>query len=236
VRQSEKGNASEGFWPMTEKHKCFHAINLILLLLFSGCIDRTENIQPTPNPTATPAFDFGDGGLLSNQPCGPPCFWDIEPGQTTEAEASQILEKLGVLDDCLFFYLPDTHEGVETNTWSCPGNFGIGLRKDLEVVTSVNFTLQKPIELQKIIEKYGSPDYVWVFDTGFVDAPSASATIYFSKLRMQFLLPDLEAAYYYIWATTLISNVVYKDNQSMRAELVQWSDSIMTWKGYGNYP
>lgn len=221
-----------------KKHRNSNAVYLILAFILSGCSIPLGYSQPTPTPipTAIPVFDFGDGGLLSNEPCGPPCFWNIEPGKTTQVEASQILENLGVLENCLFFFAPDAHEGEASNTWSCPGEFGIGLRKDTGIVTSINFTLQESIELQKMIEKYGNPDLVWIFDTGFVDAPSASATVCFTKFGMQFLLPDLAASYYPISQTTLIKDVVYQDYQSMQRKLKQWSDSVTTWKGYGNYP
>src|SRR5690349_12886883 len=38
-----------------------------------------------------PSFDIGDGGFLSEKPCGPPCFMGIIPGQTKKDEVIQFL-------------------------------------------------------------------------------------------------------------------------------------------------
>ena len=64
---------------------------ILMCLALSAC-----TCQPTPKPT----IDIGDGGFLSEEPCGPPCFWGIIPGETTEAEVAEILEQRGIYAAC----------------------------------------------------------------------------------------------------------------------------------------
>lgn len=209
---------------------------IFLTLLTIGC---NKQFNGHLSSTATPAsvFAFGDGGLLSHEPCGPPCFYGITPGKTTQLEVSQVLEDLGILDTCQFLTLPSTspkNEG-ESRDWQCERGFGIEIRQDTQLVKSIYFRIDEPIEMQKIIEKYGNPDVIEVLEMGFVDAPSVSAAVYFVKSRMVLPLPEVEGTYYPISSTTSVNRIVYRDDQSLQDQMERWSDIITPWEGYGNY-
>ena len=47
-----------------------------------------------------PISAIGEGGFLSQKPCGLPCFWGITPDITTEEEAIGILQQHVDVDDC----------------------------------------------------------------------------------------------------------------------------------------
>jgi hypothetical protein len=206
----------------------------ILTLLMIGCNNQFDGHLPfTATPTSV--FAFGDGGLLSGEPCGPPCFYGITPGKTTDVEVSQVLKNLGGLDKCQFLTFPSTKEEEESGHWQCQGGFGIEIRKDTQIVKSIYFRIEEPIEIQKLIEKYGNPDVIEVLETGFVDAPSVAATVYFMKSKMVFPLPEVEGFNYPISPTTTVNRIVYRDDQSLQRELELWSDITTPWNGYGSY-
>lgn len=207
---------------------------IVLMLLMIGCnsqFDRHLILTATP----ASAFVFGDGGLLSSEPCGPPCFYGITPGKTTQLEVSHVLENLGILDKCQRLTLPSTEGEDESIDWQCQGGFGIEIRKDTQLVKSIYFRIEEPLEIQRIIEKFGGPDVVEVFETGFVDAPSVSAAIYFKEFRMIFPLPEVEGFNYPISPTTTVNRIMYRDDQSLQHEIERWSDITSPWNGYGSY-
>ena len=207
----------------------------MLTLMMLGCNSQFDvHLSFTATPAS--AFAFGDGGLLSREPCGPPCFYGITPGKTTQLEVSQVLEDLGILDKCQFLTLPSTkEEEEESGHWQCSGGFDIEIRKDTQIVKSIYLRIGEPIEIQKIIEKYGNPDVIQVLETGFVDALSVSATVYFINSRMVFPLPEVEGFNYPISPTTTVNRIVYRDDQSLQSEIERWSDITTPWKGYGTY-
>ena len=216
---------------MTKK---YWTLYIIMMLLVIGCNGQFDG---SSSSTVTPAlvFAFGDGGLLSREPCGPPCFYGITPGITTQIEVSQILENLGLLDKCQFLALPPMKDEQASIDWQCQGGFGIEIGKDTQIVKSIYFRIEEPVEIQKIIEMYGDPDVIEVLETGFVDAPSVSATVYFMKSRMVFPLPEVEGFNYPISPTTLVNRIMYRDDQSLQREIERWSDITMPWNGYGSY-
>src|SRR5258708_7719585 len=61
----------------------------LLLLTLLSCYSNNQEIN-TPTPRV--AFDIGDGGLISRQPCAPPCFFGIHVGETSFDQAIPILE------------------------------------------------------------------------------------------------------------------------------------------------
>ncbi|MBA3074003.1 MAG: hypothetical protein FP831_10430, partial [Anaerolineae bacterium] len=67
--------------------KSLDKLLIVFLLVFtSSCTTQTEEY---------PVLNIDDGGLLSKNPCTPPCFWNITPGITTEESAINILETMG---------------------------------------------------------------------------------------------------------------------------------------------
>src|SRR5437762_11446844 len=50
--------------------------------------------------SASGVADINDGGLISGDPCGPPCFWKIIPGVTTEDEVTRIFQARDLLQRC----------------------------------------------------------------------------------------------------------------------------------------
>jgi hypothetical protein len=221
---------------------------LIFVTTVCGC-DFKENgkpfsptpISPTPTtlringprPTATPASVIGDGGLLSGEPCSPPCFWGIEPGKTTQAEVLEILTSKGIIDTCetIDQYQFAIDKGIG-GWWACPSSTSIEFWKVTGVVSAVEFEITPSIELQEIVAKYGFPDAVLIVNVGSTDYPSLWAVIYYFDLRTSLVLVgEQEGVEYEILPTTLIDWVGYYDEQAFAEEI----DHVVPWHGYGRY-
>jgi hypothetical protein len=125
-------------------------IFLVILLTLSACVP------------ATPTLDVGDGGFLSGEPCGPPCFWGIVPGQTMEAEVMEILQERGVFKVCRA-HDREAEGGIRGII--CP-QFAVGFRRGGNVVDDVVLWPSTPITAEEIIAKYGEPEFVKVGGLG----------------------------------------------------------------------
>lgn len=208
-------------------------------------IPRTRVPRPTATPTP-PILVIGDGGLLSGEPCGPPCFWGIEPGKTTQSEAFQILTNLGVMEACESYDYFENLTNEWIGGWACqakfdyrfekPKGFGVSFRKSTGIIDGVRFIPTIPITLQDIIAKHGFPDVVVVLDTGLPEYPTVQASIYYSALRIVFpLSKEQEGAEYKIEPITPIDQVVYLDNDALEYDFEIFAEHIVPWKGYGGY-
>ena len=113
----------------------------ILMVGLSSCISDT-----------TSAFgDIGDGGLLSDLPCGPPCFQKIYPGITTEQSVQKTLQDFS--QPCRDIDFP----GTTFKVIDCQG-VSISFRDS--IVDDVSFYPSAIITVQEVIDKYGAPEGV----------------------------------------------------------------------------
>ena len=136
---------------------------IALVLVIGGCrllphFDRwLVSVLSFPLPQA---IDIGDGGVLSEDPCGPPCFWGIVPGETREAEVIAILQERGVYDVCEAW---DIEARGGRRGFRCGGRrLGIAFEQGGDVVDSVSLTPSLPITVEELVEKYGEPEGVRV--------------------------------------------------------------------------
>jgi hypothetical protein len=161
----------------------------------------------------------------------------VEPGKTSQLEASQILTRLGIIDLCgnIDYFEKITKEWI--GGWLCLSNFSITFRKSTGIVDFVRFEPSKLFTLQDIIATYGYPDFVVVLDTGIPEYPSTQASIYYSDLRM--VLPlgeEQEGVKYEINQATIIEVVGYLEQQFIEKDFETFRDELYPWKGYGSYP
>ncbi|MFH2102924.1 MAG: hypothetical protein ABIJ39_06165 [Chloroflexota bacterium] len=150
---------------------------------------RVEPSPPfpgTPTVTLPPMieFDYGDGGLISEVPCGPPCFMGIDPGDDLEA-VSLTLEHLGLSSYCQW----------QTRSILCPG-FKIGLAPEEQTVWYVKFA-PTDITLSDIIEKYREPDRVVIFTMVEINVPSQYHNLELCYPNMMVGLENQEQCYFH---------------------------------------
>src|SRR3972149_2355054 len=129
--------------------KIVYAIFLFAILIIS-CIFFYYLSAPNVQKTT-----IGDGGFLSQQPCGPPCFQGIYPGATTERDARIALQKLG--KPCTDW--DNTSVGGFRGT-NC-GNITVSFAD--QTVNGVSFNPASDITVSQMIGKYGPPDRMIVF-------------------------------------------------------------------------
>jgi hypothetical protein len=222
--------------------RCF-----VLVFLVVACTKNSESVREIPPPitpqstirpvpTTAPTIAIGDGGLITGEPCGPPCFWGIEPGKSSQIDAYQMLMQRGLIDDCTVIdqYQFAINDGV--GGWDCKPGFKISYNQKTKIVEDVGFQLAPSVMLQDIIEKHGSPDYVGILALDGYEGLNLWVSIYFFDLRITLPLGRHEGAEYDIMPTTLIDAVSYRDKKSLENDFEIFRDEMIPWKGYGIYP
>lgn len=173
------------------------AVGLLVLLFWQLSLQR-------------PVIDIGDGGFLSGEPCGPPCFWGIVPGQTTEAEAIAILQARGVFTHCEV-YVRET-EGCVRGI-RCPPRprslFDVHLNCNGDFVEGISFTPSFKITVQDAVAKYGKPDGILVFLDGIPEEPYLVLQITYSGIQTYLTLPRQKWPGYLLEASTPIVDIAY---------------------------
>lgn len=193
----------------------------VLLLGLSACSGaQPQSAAPTPQL----GKNIGDGGLISGEPCGPPCLMGITPGITTVDEAASHLENVGLSDVC------------KKEVWwiGCPDipiffHFG----EDKKIVAWIVFSPTN-VNFGDVVAKYGSPSR-WN-----INVPTDEAGRLMSRVTLQlfydeiFTVIDLEYqeredAVYNAMPESKVLNVTYTASVSDQG---LYSTG---WHGYGEY-
>lgn len=222
----------------------FFALRLVVLLLLTACSGirihpPIGSGRPPASSIRTPTLflDVGDGGVLSNEPCGPPCFWGIEPGKTTFHLAHRILEERLALDLCEERIYVDELEQREEGVLSCAGILDIRYLPGTDEIYYIRFEPVLPILLQDVVAKYGPPDLVVILNTGLPEYPSGRASLYYSKLRMVLPMTEEQEGFEYRVAPSMpIDTIGYLSENEFQRELEIFADNLHPWRGYGKYP
>jgi len=215
------------------------------LVVLSACTPQiTPEMATDTNPTATltpkplhrPIYStevplpIGDGGLLSKEPCGPPCFLGIVPDVTTYDETVQILTDYQYWDACEEW---DTYEDTGTLGIRCSQTFSFYFDPDKSHVYEVVFIPQQEITVQDLIDEFGEPAYLNVIVLGYEESIRETTTrLYYPDLRMAIWLKDQKGSSYVLEPTTKIRNVKYLGGDLDESI---YKPSKQDWQGYIEY-
>lgn len=169
---------------------------------------------------------IGDAGLLSGQPCPSPCAFGIHVGETQLEQVIPELGKNGV-----------SRCWTETNlTWSlvsCGGTrFNVQVVTETNLVTAIWFDPSVPISFGDIVEKYGEPNFVTVFQ----DGPDIIRTVfYWNSIRMSVTLPEISGDTYDVRETREVERIQFSDENLYRISDKESDSYYQPWAGYGVY-
>ncbi len=223
-----------------------------LIMYFWGAASRA---LPDVPPLPSPFLSSGDFGILSQKPCGPPCFQGIRPGVTTIQQAFATLALKGRLCKMSVQVLFSEREASERMTcessnaridiWD-PGPAHPGGVTEADLVVD-GMSLQPPvtITLAQFIAKYGPPDGVKIYTyapgsvPGMGTVNSAVATLCYRSLQASLWLLVPPGLGYTVAPEMKVERVVYYSNSDCR--MAGWLYSPggevgEAWKGYGAYP
>ena len=202
------------------RHLFLTVIGIVSTLLFLWACTSA----PTPE-----LLDIADGGVLSGEPCGPPCFWNITPGVTTKEQTMNILQDMGLLQRCEYF--DTTAESGDRGIICSPIAVFI-LKEDVDIVAGLGFRPTQRITVEDIIEKYGEPNAVQVVGLGLPESnPQTTMTLYYDSWNMSLRLSDQASITYELEPDVQVENIAYSDKRSYE-RYRQYSSG---WHGFGSY-
>lgn len=199
--------------------ECGLTIKLCLVMFI--CLSSCRPVPTTPQPE----IEVGDGGFLTGEPCGPPCFWGIVPGETTEAETVEILQERGIYGICETW---DREREGGYRGINCGRDLVIGFERGSDLVTGVGFN-PSGIVVQDVVDKYGEPDGVMVSVLG-VHALDYQLILAYPSMFTLVRLSLQDEAPYVLKPSTPVKNIAYDvvfDEEFSRG----WEE----WHGYGEY-
>jgi hypothetical protein len=134
-------------------------VNLRLTTI-SGCISvitglaaascKAHNINNIATPTSLPPMEsvegMADTGLVTNEPCPPPCWQNIYPGDSQEG-VNELVSELPVID------IASVVIGSDSTCWN-----GGCIRFYAGRVEAIDYVLAYRLELQDLIRIRGEPD------------------------------------------------------------------------------
>lgn len=183
-------------------------------------------------PSGSKDLEVGDGGFLSGDPCGPPCFWGIVPGVTTEAETMQIFKARGLFEKCET-YNNEAESG--SRGLSCASSVGIVFRRNTDIVEEVGFKPSSRITVEDVIAEYGEPDFVLVTRTSIPEYPRTGMIFYYDDMKARLVLPDQKGSSFQIEASIKIENIGYADKASYNDSISRIRKFLQNWNGYTEY-
>jgi hypothetical protein len=171
-----------------------------------------------------------DGGLFSiENTCKPPCFWDITPGISTEADVKRVLQAKSVLSSCESFDY-ESQGGVRGN--SCSFGLGFSYHQGKDVVAGIGVKPSQQITVGEVVNAYGKPSAVLVTLVGTPDEKQQTSMIlYFDQINTILILGDQDGYSFDIQPSTVINNIGYNDD----AEYKSVRNYSSSWTGYGKY-
>jgi len=213
----------------------------IILFACTDINDRKPPIAPvnaTPSSSTqftevpmTPFTDIGDGGFLSKQPCGPPCFFGITPDINSEDDVLLFLQENIGLSRCLSW---DSIDDGGTRGISCDKfEFTFTFQQD-DIVDGIGFIPHEEVTINEVIAIYGNPNGLSVVENvdDMGNIIGVRIILYYDSIYTRLDLPEQVGSIYEIIPETLVASVSYLD----RSTYDRYINRTKPWAGYGEYP
>jgi hypothetical protein len=179
--------------------------------------------------------EIGEGGFLSGEPCGPPCFLGIVPNVTKEVEVVQILQQKGLYKNCSFVN-NETESGVRG--FNCSNGVGVTFFRGIDIVGIVGFDPPPQLTPELVIAKYGEPDAVMVSSIWFTweKQPETSMALIYKDINATLSMGTQEGNVFNLTATMPIRSISYvAPGFPTPAEDQAGNNYLSSWHGYGEY-
>ncbi len=209
----------------TRKSGWLSTKNLLTIVVIFGCSAMIISMALYAWSTQKQKTDIGDGGFLSEVPCGPPCFLNIIPGLTQVGEANRIIRAQPFGSSC----------AETTSVLNCQQIVQIGFQGDQ--VNMVSFKPANPITVAQAIQKYGPPDRIFVFISSLVPGGHSTSKMrfFYDDLRAMIDLPDQNDAYYVPAPEIALANIAYLSQAEYDSYQQRIGSQAEPWDGYRSY-
>ena len=192
-----------------------------LVLLVAAC---------APEPKLLNENYLNDTSYITGDPCGPPCWRDIVPGETSWQDARTIIEDDPTLSNWQQRADEDT-ERIGAAWEQADGELCCQMfsTEDGETVELILLQTSPQETLQSVLDEHGEPNYL-VGET--VTEDQGIVTLFFQEIPM-IIYTFVEGESGAITADSPIIGFAYL-SESLMEELVD-TTSLHAWEGFGTY-
>jgi hypothetical protein len=194
-------------------HSAIRVAALFSLVSAASCSSAQAGLS-------TPTVEW-DGGFLSQDPCGPPCYGGVTPGTTTEQEALALAEP-SRFGTCAVHDNPSQGRFIQCSRAVFVVDVSDG------TILQVGFQTPASITIEDVINQYGEPQYIDVGEAGSPDFPITAMSVYFESLNATLALEEQEGIGYTVSPSTPVSAIWYGPTPVFPG----WK---LPWHGYGEY-
>lgn len=194
------------------------------LELLNALIDQESGVSiGAPEPSMLDDSFLRDESLLTGEPCAPPCWQDIRPGETDMTVA---IEAVAGMQEMAIVQAADTgfvfqYAGGTPCCQIASGNDG--------TVVSILLQFAPTLELGQVIDVYGEPDYV---SGQPFSAKEAAILLYFTEHNM-LLYVMVAGVDGQLEETSPVLSAVYATDELLEAAF--GATPFDHWKGYLTY-
>ena len=196
---------------------------LTLLIWITACNPANSPAGSTiPMPVNT---HIEDGGLFTSSPCGPPCFYGIQPDVTNYDKVMSILSTNPDLSCREEEDLDSKGPGIK-----CGNSLVIYLDSDKKSVTALGYNPSSNITVQNVMDKFGVPEKVVVL-TGGSSKIVSTMQLFYPKHKMSLLLDEQDGDSYMISSDCKVQTVTYDGEKTYQA----LTEMAQAWSDFGKY-
>jgi hypothetical protein len=172
--------------------------------------------------------DIDDGGFLSGEPCGPPCFRGIIPGDTTEVETMQIFQRDRLCETNRVY--DQEASGGTRGIFCTSSGLDTAFKPGANTVDAISFKPSRRITVEEVIARYGEP--VAVLVSGRRHEPRTNMVLYYDSIQASLSFLEQEGITFEIKSSTEVERILYCDPVSC---INYRPVFLQEWKGYGEY-
>jgi hypothetical protein len=146
-------------------HKTCSIISIGLVIYLGALLAILVGCRPVEAPIEP---EFVDTSFLLDEPCEPPCWYGLIPGESTEDQLDDVLSTLPFVEKDSVRKSEHVSKGIIVDgkevDYNCKGAIGgfcgyvIVVDK---VIQMISHEIMYALPLETVIEKLGKPDYVY---------------------------------------------------------------------------
>jgi hypothetical protein len=194
---------------------------------FQTDVVRQQEFKKVFTPVFPPA-QIGDGGLLSKQPCGPPCFMGFSPDVTTKTEVFDFFKNKVDINQCHIW----DHQKEAGDEGIICNPIEVTFQKS-GLVDYIRYSPSTQITVKDILKSYGEPDGVRSVsdgdDTGKI--LSVYMELYYNQINTKFDLEKQQNTIFELNETNPVIQITYSTNIEFDKDL----EFTEPWLGFGKY-
>ncbi len=203
----------------------FSTRDILTVVAIFGCSAMIIGVAVMALTSPSLQVDIGDGGFLSGEPCGPPCFLGIRPGLTRSSDARSVLNAPPFSGSC-----------VEASaSINCREVIQVGFQG--ETVNMVSFKPTTQITAGDLLGRYGPPDRALAFVSSLMTGgpPTSKMRLFYDGISAMIDFPDQQGMEFTVGSETPISNIAYLSNNDYSSYQVQIAGRVSAWEGFKTY-